>query len=96
MRRRVVMYDPFALWLMFSRCECQKCGCEFDKPFERFEYAYEEIEWSCPDCETKTKCTILGCIHIHMRSPQELKWAKTYKRFETEAERQEHLPEWDE
>lgn len=80
-RKNMMIYNPFALWVMFSRCECQECKCEFDKAFERFEYAYQKIKCPCPKCGVDTNCIILGSFHIRIETPREKKWKKFEERF---------------
>lgn len=86
--KNAVIYDPCALWIMFSRYKCNECGAECDKPFERFEYAYQEIEYFCPDCKKITKCTILGSFHIHVKTPREKKFEKLVEKWYTDYERE--------
>ena len=86
--KKVVVYDPCALWIMFSRCKCNDCGAEFDKPFERFEYAYQEIKYPCPDCKKERKCTISGSFHIHVKTPREKKFEKLMEKWYTDYERE--------
>jgi len=76
-----MVYDPFALTVVFSRCECQKCKTQFDKAFERFEYAYQKIKCPCPKCGEDTDCIILGSFQIRIKTPKEKKWEKFEERF---------------
>jgi len=87
--KNVTVYNPFALTIMFSRCICQKCKVQFDKPFERFEHAYQKIVCPCPTCGKDTDCTILGSFYIHLKTPKEIRWDKEYEKWYTNYERQE-------
>ena len=82
-------YDPFALWIMFSQCECQECKEKFLKPFERFEYAYQKTKWLCPNCKKTVECVILGSFYVNIKSPRELKWDNLHEKWYTDYERDE-------
>ena len=83
------VYDPFPSFIMFSRCECQECKAQFDKPFERFEYAYKDIKWFCPDCKKQTRCIILGSFYLKIKSSRELRMEKLDEKWYTDYQREE-------
>lgn len=81
--------NPFDLVTMFSRCRCLKCKYEFDKPFEQFEFAHQEIEYFCPNCKEKRKVLILGSFCIHVETPSEKKLKQLYEKWYTNYEVEE-------
>lgn len=77
------IYDPFALWLMWSRLECQNCKYVFERQHKRFEYINQTIELCapCPNCKVKGKALILGIFYEHIKTPEEIKWEKEIEKW---------------
>jgi len=88
-KRTKQVYDPFASYIMFSRCECQVCETLFDKAFEQFEYAYQKIKYPCPTCGKDTDCIILGSFYLNIKSRNELKLEREYEKWYTDYQREE-------
>ena len=72
--KKAEIYDPFALWHMQSLCKCRKCGVEFLKPFERFEYVCQKKKMKCLICSDESIVEILGIFFVRTKTPIEKKW----------------------